>query len=193
MRRKRPRLRNSTWFPNRSEVFRKVRRTGIFINISRNSVGSARARFTLGHEYGHYFIDEHRNALAAGKPPHPSFTDRPAENPAEHEANLFSSHLLMPAKAFRAALAKTPRCVDGICKLANEFNVSVQSAALRYVAGCGRPCAMVMFRNGANPWWDVSPQMESLGLIWIKRFDKPLPEDCSSALTQEDDPNKRNT
>src|SRR5687768_12192057 len=37
---------------------------------------SPRARFTLGHELGHYFIDEHRNALASGlAPSHPSICE----------------------------------------------------------------------------------------------------------------------
>jgi len=164
----------------------------IFVNTTRNPAGSARARFTLGHEYGHYFIDEHRNALAAGQQPHPSFTDRPAENPAEHEANFFSSHLLMPVKAFSTALKKTQRGVQGICTLANDFNVSVQSAAIRYVAGCGRPCAIIMFREAASPWWEVSAEMESLGLIWIRRFPNLWPAECASALAQKDDPNKKN-
>ena len=34
-----------------------------------------RARFTFSHELGHYFIDEHRNALAGSVGPHASFTD----------------------------------------------------------------------------------------------------------------------
>jgi hypothetical protein len=47
----------------------------IYCNLStvENST-SVRARFTLAHELGHFFIDEHRNALASGRvPAHPSF------------------------------------------------------------------------------------------------------------------------
>ncbi len=37
---------------------------------------SPRARFTLAHELGHYFIDEHRQALSAGvAPSHRSFCE----------------------------------------------------------------------------------------------------------------------
>lgn len=47
----------------------------VYCNLHRveNST-SDQARFTLGHELGHYFIDEHRNALQSGAAPsHPSF------------------------------------------------------------------------------------------------------------------------
>src|SRR5258708_20644605 len=37
---------------------------------------SPRARFTGGHELAHYFIDEHRTALARGVPPRLSITDQ---------------------------------------------------------------------------------------------------------------------
>src|SRR5258706_3391311 len=39
----------------------------IYANLDRvEQADSPRARFTLGHELGHYFIDEHRNALTRG-------------------------------------------------------------------------------------------------------------------------------
>src|SRR5438067_1156661 len=42
----------------------------IYCNLDRlDNSDSPRARFTLCHELGHYFIDDHRNALASGKAP----------------------------------------------------------------------------------------------------------------------------
>src|SRR5689334_23997225 len=36
----------------------------VYCNVDRGNIpGGARARFTLAHELGHYFIDEHRIAL----------------------------------------------------------------------------------------------------------------------------------
>ena len=163
----------------------------IFINTERNRAKSPRARFTLAHEYGHYFIDEHRNALAAGGPPHPSFTDRPAETPTELEANHFASHLLMPTMIFKAALANSPGGVEGICKLAKEFKVSAQSAAKRYVSESGRSCALIMFRDGDSPWWEVSTQFEEVGLHWMKRSQLSLPANCATAAATKDSPEKQ--
>jgi hypothetical protein len=46
----------------------------IYCNLDRENLPSSpRARFTLSHELGHYFIDEHQNNLASGQVrPHPS-------------------------------------------------------------------------------------------------------------------------
>jgi len=72
----------------------------IYCNLDRvERAGSPRARFTLSHELGHFYIDEHRNALKAGRAPsHPSFCDYESKNPVEQEADHFASCLLMPAK-----------------------------------------------------------------------------------------------
>src|SRR6478736_8142320 len=51
----------------------KSGRFHIYCNVGAgDSVESPRMRFTQAHELGHYFIDEHRNSLAAGQPPHGS-------------------------------------------------------------------------------------------------------------------------
>ena len=146
---------------------------------------SPRIRFTLGHEFGHYFIDEHRNALASGKPPHPSFTEAPSDNPAEQEANHFASHLLMPTSEFKVVLAQASPGVDGIRDIASSFGVSVQSAAIRYVGGCGKPCAIIMTRENASPWWDVSKPMETMGYRFV-RSSRRTPTDSATGLALRD-------
>src|SRR3989442_9325036 len=74
----------------------------IYANLNRiDHTDSPRARFTLGHELGHYFIDEHRNALAEGlAPSHPSICEYESDLPVEREADHFSSNLLMPTTRF---------------------------------------------------------------------------------------------
>ena len=68
----------------------------IYINEARHH-SSNRMRFTFSHELGHFFIDNHRNALASGEVPyHSSFTNFASELEVEREADLFASCLLMP-------------------------------------------------------------------------------------------------
>lgn len=162
----------------------------IYINTARSPVGSPRTRFTLGHELGHFFIDEHRNALASGRPPHPSFPNRPSDNPAEQEANLFSSYLLMPAQQYKANIITAKSGLQAIRDIASTFQVSVQCSALRYVVGSERPCAVIMFRNGAKPWWDVSPELESKGLVWLRDLEREFPQDFATARAKASDPKK---
>src|SRR5207247_1657430 len=87
----------------------------VYANLDRvEREDSPRARFTLAHELGHYFIDEHRNALAAGLAlSHPSFCDFESDLPVEKEADHFASNLLMPAKGFRKLAARAPLGLEG--------------------------------------------------------------------------------
>lgn len=162
----------------------------IYINTGRTPAGSPRSRFTLGHELGHFFIDEHRNALASGQPPHPSFPNRPTENLAEQEANLFSSHLLMPAKEYHTKLNTLEPGLQSVRDVASSFQVSAQCSALRYVVSSGRPCAAIMFRNGAKPWWGVSSKLEEMGLAWLRDLDREFPQDFATAQAMATDPKK---
>lgn len=163
----------------------------IYCNTADNKYPThPRVRFTLAHELGHYFIDEHRNALQAGQPPRPSFPDRPGDDPVEHEANAFAAALLMPKREFREALKSVPAGLPGILELGSTFGVSKQSAALRYANASGRECAVVMFRNGSPPWWEVSPLLERSGLNRIKVLKDSIPADSATGIALADLPNQ---
>ena len=105
----------------------------IYGNLDRvKSARHARARFTFCHELGHFYIDDHRNALAGGVGPHASFTDYQSNNPAEKEADAFAAALLMPAKRFGLAARRRQPGIDAIRELVELFGTSYQSTAIRY-------------------------------------------------------------
>src|SRR5262249_49729526 len=106
----------------------------IYCNLQRvEREDSGRARFTLGHELGHFYIDEHRNALAAGKSPaHPSQCEYKSRNLVEQEADFFASRLLMPENAFRREAERSSRGLAGILPLRDTFQTSITSTAIRY-------------------------------------------------------------
>lgn len=134
--------------------------------------GSPRVRFTLGHELGHYFIDEHRNALTSGRAPqHGSFIYDTHENQAELEADFFAASLLMPYSRFRKALGAGTENLQTILDISSTFNVSTQCAAIRCVEWSEWLCAIVMFREGKKPWWLVSPTLASSGYRFFRRLD----------------------
>ncbi len=162
----------------------------IYCNTAENKhPAHPRVRFTLAHELGHYFIDEHRNALRAGQPPRPSFPDRP-DDLFEHEANAFAAALLMPKREFREALKSVPNGLAGILELGSTFSVSKQSAALRYANASGRECAIVMFRNGSPPWWEISPLLERTGLNRIKVLKDSIPTDSATGMALANSPSQ---
>jgi Zn-dependent peptidase ImmA (M78 family) len=160
----------------------------IFCNIARGQpYGSPRARFTVAHELGHFFIDEHRNALLAGKSPHFSFTEHPSDNPVEAEANLFAANLLMPTQEYRKALLEGSAGLNGIIDAASTFAVSIQSSALRFTAIGKRPCAIVMFRDGGKPWWDISHELKAHGYRWMQKLrGDSVPSDSATGLAMRD-------
>jgi Zn-dependent peptidase ImmA (M78 family) len=75
----------------------------IHINIDNgNRKDSKRGRFTLAHELGHLFLDEHRLGLKYGLlEPHGSFHNINQKTLIEEEADYFASSLLMPTIKFR--------------------------------------------------------------------------------------------
>ena len=79
-----------------------------------------RDRFTVAHEFGHYFLHARQ-----GKTPIIAF--RRGSGRVEWEANWFAAALLMPSKEFAAALKKT----QDISKIANSFGVSTDAAEIR--------------------------------------------------------------
>lgn len=84
---------------------------------------SARDRFTIAHELGHYFL-HYRLAKLDG----PKRFRRGARNRAETEANVFASALLMPAAEFTRAWR---RANGDEWRVALHFEVSPAAASVR--------------------------------------------------------------
>ena len=125
----------------------------VYTNLERlGSPSSPRARFTLGHELGHYFIDDHRNALLAGVEPHGSRCDYESRNLVEQEADLFASHLLLPESRFKAAAARLPVGFGAILSMANQFGTSFTATAIRYVLADLIPCTVIKWSVDGFGW-----------------------------------------
>jgi Zn-dependent peptidase ImmA (M78 family) len=138
----------------------RLGRFAVYLNIDRlESVESARARFTIAHELGHYFIDEHRNALLAGVETHPSQVDFLSGNPIEVEADHFASNLLMPRSRFLKAAKSLPVGLGSLRKLASHFRASLTSTTIRFVSLGIKPAAVVHWTPEGYSWKWLSPQL----------------------------------
>ncbi|MHC4563819.1 MAG: ImmA/IrrE family metallo-endopeptidase [Planctomycetota bacterium] len=137
------------WRADRFHIYANTDRVG--------NASSPRARFTLAHELGHYFIDEHRTALVAGRvEPHLSQCDYESPILAEQEADRFAASLLMPAARFLAkAKAATPG-LPGVIRLADQFASSLTAAAIRFAALDVAPCAVVKWNWRGYAWKHLS-------------------------------------
>lgn len=131
----------------------------IYCNLGRvEQPDSPRARFTLAHELGHFYIDDHRNALASGKAPkHRSRCEYESDELVEKEADLFASHLLLPTKRFRKKASERKVGLDSVLHIADHFRTSVTSTAIRYVRADFVPCALIKWKaDGTFQWKHLS-------------------------------------
>ncbi len=126
----------------------------IFCNLNRSQRrGAPRARFTVAHELGHYYLDEHRNALAQGRTrAHRSLCQYESPNLAEQEADHFASNLLMPPGRFAARARPIRPGFQGIIELAKHFATSVTSTTIRYACADLAPCAVVKWSWRGYDW-----------------------------------------
>jgi len=164
----------------------------IYGNLGRlDRADSPRARFTLAHELGHYFIDDHRLALSAGQTqPHGSSCEYESPILAEQEADLFAANLLMPRRRFPDKAKAVAPGLAGVMKLAKTFGTSITATALRYVDMDLRPCAVVKWNWRGYAWKLLSTS--AFQAYFRTTFQSPddLPTDCPTrrALAHEAPP-----
>ncbi len=108
--------------------------------IGVNSLHAAtRQRFTIAHELGHLLL--HRDEMTHVDDKNPiAFRDRTsssASDEREIEANQFAAELLMPTSMILTAVKDLPLGIEfdeGVRRLAEDFNVSVQAMTIRLSA-----------------------------------------------------------
>lgn len=172
----------------------KAGRFHIYANLDRlRTRDSGRARFTLAHELGHFFIDDHRRALQSGRTPsHPSFSDYQSRNPVEHEADHFASNLLMPTERFTKAAKRLPLGFDAVLSLKDMFGTSITSTAIRYTQLDLAPCALVKWNTDGFAWKWFAPSTCNAGIRSTVRTKERVPRDSATgkALARDALPEK---
>ena len=118
-----------------------------------NHQDTPRARFTIAHELGHYFIDNHRIGLMRGLlKPHPSRNNENSHAKIEREADYFASCLLMPEEKFKKFFHRKKFDFEIIKNLAEQFQTSITATAIRF-ASTGNHAIMIVFgENGQIKW-----------------------------------------
>jgi len=156
----------------------------VYANLDRlKTPESGRARFTLAHELGHYFIDDHRRALQSGQVfRHPSKCDYESRNPAEQEADHFASHLLMPTTRFVRKAKRYVPGLDAILALKDTFGTSITSTAIRYTKLELAPCTLVKWDPDGLDWKWFSPSTYAAGYRRIIESQAKVPPDSATGM-----------
>jgi Zn-dependent peptidase ImmA (M78 family) len=116
----------------------------IYLNSFLLPRDSPKIRFTIGHELGHYFIDDHRNKLKMGiSLSHSPKLGFSTQILTEREADHFSSNLLMPKTRFISATGGLNQGMEAILHLRKQFETSIQSTAHHYINIDILPCMFI--------------------------------------------------
>lgn len=156
----------------------------VYLNLRRTGwrKDAPRARFTLAHEAGHYYIDEHRRALRKGLPSHGSFCDFSSAVLSEYEADLFAAHLLMPRDRFTTQAKIAQAGLSGILRLKDYFGTSITSTAIRYAETEQVACAVIRWHADGFGWKWVSKSFYQRGYRRTISAVADLPRGSATAL-----------
>lgn len=150
----------------------------IFCNIAGHR-GVSRTRFSLAHELGHYFIDEHRRFLLSGGQANCTGVDFSHDQAVEREADVFAAALLMPTHLFGSDLNEQEPNLDVVLELAEECGTSIQSCALRVADLSDYSCATVLSKDGKIWYFRISKWLQELGCRYI-RPQRPVPKNSAT-------------
>lgn len=131
------------------------------ISVSDSAVFEPRRRWTVAHELGHLRLHRNHNQLQL-------VTDVSVEDHydqgIEREANAFASEFLMPAKLWNKHVDVARPDLDIVRTLANDYKVSLQAAAIRFVRLCPERCAAVFAKDDRVEWFALGPEFG----FWIE-------------------------
>jgi IrrE N-terminal-like domain len=127
-----------------------VRATGGWGILVHQNDSPRRRRFTLAHELGHFCIPtHHRYATGCVSP---ETVRSPKAKVIEREANAFAAELLMPKKVVSPMLRSGSINLKRSNELADVFDVSLVSAALRLSELTKEPTAVIYLQCGLIRW-----------------------------------------
>ena len=129
----------------------------------------ARVRFSVAHELGHYFLDQHRELLIRGAA-HNSTSDFICEDQLEREADEFAAALLIPGALLKRRLTKRSfMTLAEILQTAQDCHSSATSAAIRYAQCTTEACIVVVSERDKILFWVPSEEAAAIGFKFLTK------------------------
>jgi hypothetical protein len=141
--------------------------------------------FTIGHELGHYFLEQHRAYLMGGGGAHGSHTEFESSDLVEREADFFATGLLMPQYLLRRQVNAGAPTLRDVRDAQQAFHVSLTSMMIRWVQLCDFPCAVVSVRQSEIEWGFTSPGFKRVGGWRVKRGEAIMSRQARAFLERE--------
>jgi len=135
--------------------------------------------FTVAHELGHYFIDDHPLAvLSDGK--HFSRSGYISKDRYEQEADAFATELLMPWKLIEPLIMANAGGFQTIKAIATGCESSLLASAIRYTQVTRECVAMIVSHLGVVEFMTASTAFKQIrDLDWLRKRDS-LPSNVPS-------------
>lgn len=171
-------------FCGRLEYLPELGRFLLFYPDQPEAERNPRIRFSIGHELGHYYIEEHRERLMRGEF-HSSESGFICEKELEMQADSFASGLLLPERTLTNFLQSKGRdflTLREVLKLAEQCATSRECAAIRYAKFAEEKCIVVVSRAGSVVYAISSDDAERIRLL-IKRGSQVPPQSSARRAT----------
>ncbi len=123
-----------------------------------------RTRFSIAHELGHYFIEHHHAYLTHGGHSHASINEFRSKIKIEREADAFAASLLLPSHLAKPVINAGELSLPRLESIANQFQTSLVSTAIRSVQLSHFPCALAGIREGSTAWMFPSESLIEAGI-----------------------------
>jgi hypothetical protein len=123
-----------------------------------------RTRFSIAHELGHYHLEHHHAYLTHGGKSHASVNEFRSKSIIEREADAFAASLLLPTDFVKPIINAGELSVLRLEGIADDFQTSLVSTAIRSVQLSHFPCAIVGIRQSAVAWTFPSEALIEAGI-----------------------------
>jgi len=135
--------------------------------------------FTVAHELGHYFIDDHAMALLANGR-HESRSGYISKDRFEEEADAFATEFLMPWVLVEPIIRANSGGFSTIKAIAEACESSLVASAIRYTQVTKECVAVVVSHDGIIEFMTASDSFKQIpGLDWLRKKDD-LPQNVPS-------------
>lgn len=133
----------------------------------------SRVRFSIGHEFAHFYIPHHREMLIRGKA-HYSLEGFRHKNAVERQADVFAAALLIPTRFLRERMGRRGfLSLSQVLTLADDCKASAQATAFRYTRFTKEPHLALVSEDGNVLYGFASEEARAWGFWRLRDFAIP--------------------
>ena len=171
-------------------LLKKGDNVGIYYSTYLNNKGFE--NFSIAHELGHYFLENHLDYLFKTSEIHLSNAEHLSSDKIEQEADTFAAALLMPETLFKDELIQHEKGLTCIQAMATLCNTSLTATAIRYAELTSGKVIIIVSTDGIVDYCCISDSVFKL-----KEIEKPKkgwkipPETATYLLSKNPDSVKK--